>query len=1121
MSQFDLQPVAVAVVEIVDAQRLWREQPVRMAEAAASLQAAVAALLERHGGRRIDARGAELVVRFEGVLDAAEWALALLGAPKGTYTDELDGLELGIGIDVGILYEHTAALSGHTLASGEAVGHALRLAATVAPNRVALSPTSADLLGELAGERAQSLRRRLDANAPVATLAPASSEDTGDEPAATQRRPADDTLRSKLPNFTGTFIGRARELGQIAALIDADTRRAALCGAAGSGKSRLAVEFARAWLIHRAHLTDRAHRLGAGAGGLTTGHTRGQAWFCELSDADSLEAALLSVARTTGVQIPRSEASDELENRLAAAFSERGPTLLILDDVDRLAQSLQASVDRWLEAAPDLRVILTSQRPVDDASSTVDLGVLGPQAARAVLEDRLMHPSHASGRRRSRDEMDAVVANCGRLPLALELTAATLHHRRNRTDSPRRRAAAAERTSSEAGSTADSGSPSRAQNALADALERSWLLLDAPAQAVLEVCTVFEESFSAEAAIAVIEGVLGDDHDAEDLLGLLREHSLVRVEGRVDDTQRLVMLVPMRQFVGEHIDQKTFEAARRAHLAYFAQWAVALRTALQNDRERRWIERGRVELANLYRAVDYAKTTDLDKAVPIIEGLGELDTRVGPLGGFMARAEAVCDEAERAERPDLLVRTLCVRGDVYAWTGQYESAERDYRRGQELADTLDDTLMSAYMQSGLGFSLAMLGREQSSLALVQEAVERVEDSDAFSIITMLTSAAIVSRWRGHTDQAIDYLHRTLVRARRRQNRFSEASGLFLLGSTLSTDHQFDEAIRCLSTAAEHFRAIDDRRGHLMARRELGRCYNAIDEMEMAEECYREAMELSAAIGALEYTAAFRLGRGRSRFSRGEYGPAEQDLLEAAIAVDEVGHIHLRLSTLLYLGATYAALERVNEAMNYFERVETIFADTEVTREKPLYEVFLGYVDAARARECLRSGDDEQARTLLERAYERAAEPSPEDGSMLYTVVDEAARLRDFLDRRVEEGALPPDGSPQKSVLRLCRQMRWFAVDDDEPTDISRRGPFRRILRALVDQRQSAPGEPLNAGELVDAGWPDEVLTPESGSQRLYMTVSRMRSQGLKDVVETIDNGYLIDPNYTPQWVEKS
>ncbi len=1121
MSQFDLQPVAVAVVELVDAQRLWREQPERMEEAAASLQTTVAELLERHEGQRIDARGAELVARFERVLDAAEWSLELLHTLEGTDADELDGLELGIGIDVGILYAHTAALSGHTLASGKAVGHALRLATTVAPNQVALSPTSADLLDELPEERAKSLCRRVDSNAPVATLAPERSEAPGEAPAAIRHCPTADALRSKLPSFTGAFIGRVRELGELAELVESDARRAALCGAAGSGKSRLAVEFARAWLLHRAHLTGGAHRTDTGADARTTGHTAGQAWFCELSDADSLEAALLSVARTTGVQIPRSEAPDELASRLAAAFSERGPTLLILDDVDHLAPSLQASAERWLEAAADLRVLLTSQRPLDDAAYSIDLGVLGPQAARAVLEDRLMHPAHAAGQRRSRDEMDAVVAHCGRLPLALELTAATLHHRRSRDGSARRRAAASERQPGELGTTAASDSPSGAHNALADALERSWLLLDAPARAALEACTVFEESFSAEAAVAVIEGVLGEDHDAADLLGLLREHSLVRVEGRVDDTDRLVMLVPMRQFIGEHIDHEAFEAARRAHLAYFSSWSVELKTALQNDRERLWIERGRVELANLYSAVDYAKTTDLEKAVTIIEGLGELDTRIGPLGGFVARAEAVSDEAERAERTDLLMRALCVRGDVYAWTGQYEAAERDYRRGKKLADTLDDTLMSAYMQSGLGFSLAMLGREQSSLALVQQAVERVEDAQDFGVITMLTSAAIVSRWRGQTDRAIDYLHRTLVRARRRQNKFSEASGLFLLGSTLSTDHRFEEAIRCLNSAAEHFRAIDDRRGHLMARRELGRCYNAIDEMEMAEECYREAMELSAAIGALEYTAAFRLGRGRARFSRGEYGPAEQDLLEAAIAVDEVGHIHLRLSTLLYLGATYAALERVNEAMKYFERVQAIFDETEVTREKPLYEVFMGYVDAARARESLRAGDDEQARALLECAYERAAEPSSDDGSMLYTVVDEAARLREFLDRRVEEGLLPPDGSPQRSVLRLCRQMRWFAVDDDEPTDISRRGPFRRILRALVEQRQSAPGEPLNAGELVDAGWPDEVLTPESGSQRLYMTVSRMRSQGLKDVVETIDNGYLIDPSYTPKWVEKS
>jgi hypothetical protein len=99
-------------------------------------------------------------------------------------------------------------------------------------------------------------------------------------------------------------------------------------------------------------------------------------------------------------------------------------------------------------------------------------------------------------------------------------------------------------------------------------------------------------------------------------------------------------------------------------------------------------------------------------------------------------------------------------------------------------------------------------------------------------------------------------------------------------------------------------------------------------------------------------------------------------------------------------------------------------------------------------------------------------------------------------------------------------MRWFAVDGGDPVDISRRGPIRRILRALVDRRFMACGEPMSAVEVVEAGWPEAVLTAESGAQRTYVTISRMRAMGLKGVLETVDDGYLINPAYTPVWVER-
>ena len=129
------------------------------------------------------------------------------------------------------------------------------------------------------------------------------------------------------------------------------------------------------------------------------------------------------------------------------------------------------------------------------------------------------------------------------------------------------------------------------------------------------------------------------------------------------------------------------------------------------------------------------------------------------------------------------------------------------------------------------------------------------------------------------------------------------------------------------------------------------------------------------------------------------------------------------------------------------------------------------------------------------------------------------RLEEFLERKTDEGDLPVIERVGGAVLRVDRDLTWFQLGDDEKVDIRRRGAARRILAALAERRVEAPGEALSTQELVDIGWPDEVLVPESGARRIYMTISRMRDMGLEDVLETVDDGYQIDTGVRVVWVE--
>jgi predicted ATPase len=104
-------------------------------------------------------------------------------------------------------------------------------------------------------------------------------------------------------------------------------------------------------------------------------------------------------------------------------------------------------------------------------------------------------------------------------------------------------------------------------------------------------------------------------------------------------------------------------------------------------------------------------------------------------------------------------------------------------------------------------------------------------------------------------------------------------------------------------------------------------------------------------------------------------------------------------------------------------------------------------------------------------------------------------------------------TPTLRVSRDGRAMRLGGA----PQDLSRRGPLRRVLVALVRARLERAGEALRAAEVLAAGWPGERMFPESGAARVYMAVRRLRALGLEATLRTSDAGYMLDPRADVAW----
>jgi hypothetical protein len=68
-----------------------------------------------------------------------------------------------------------------------------------------------------------------------------------------------------------------------------------------------------------------------------------------------------------------------------------------------------------------------------------------------------------------------------------------------------------------------------------------------------------------------------------------------------------------------------------------------------------------------------------------------------------------------------------------------------------------------------------------------------------------------------------------------------------------------------------------------------------------------------------------------------------------------------------------------------------------------------------------------------------------------------------------------------------------------------------MLKALAEHRAESPGAALPLGSLLDAGWPNERVGPEAGAKRVYTALWELRRLGLKELLQSRDDGYLLDP----------
>ena len=590
-----------------------------------------------------------------------------------------------------------------------------------------------------------------------------------------------------FPAERDAFVGRQEPLQELAGRLGEGARLVSVIGIGGIGKTRLVTHFGWRWL----------------------GEFPGGVWFCDLSQARSVDGIAHAVAK--GLEVPLGP-SDPIE-QLGRALAARGACLMILDNFEQVAHHAGQTLAPWLDRAHNAQFVVTTREVLGlPGEQVMNLAPLPPadsvkmflrRAEAAALD---FHPGPEE-----RAAIEPLVRLLDGLPLAIELSAV-----RVRVMTPSMLLA---RMTERFQLLAAGGARRDCQATLRNTFDWSWDLLSQPEKAALAQLSVFEGGFTLAAAEAVL--VAPEAHQAwpVDLVQALVEKSLVRRLGAT----RFDLLRSVQEYAAEHLvtpdrydgsGPVAHAQAQARHWRHFAAFdeaaaladscadtdnlvmacrraaAAGQATAATGALAALWLVlrmtgpfRIAMELVHLLDSVPDLQ--ERDKAtLDLIAGsasyvLGDLNTSRARLSAGLLRAEQAADHT-------LQIRLLCALGDLCMTAGELDEAGHILQQALQGARECHDARLEYTVLSGLG-------------ALAFDQGELTPARRHFEAALALAECANDSRWTGG-------LLSNLGAIAYNEGRLDEAGALYERALTLVRtvgDRRWEGGARCNLALLHH------------------------------------------------------------------------------------------------------------------------------------------------------------------------------------------------------------------------------------------------------------------------------------------------------------------------------
>jgi predicted ATPase/class 3 adenylate cyclase len=864
--------------DIEGSTRLWEEHAAGMGSALAQHDRLLRTAIESRGGTVIKTTGDGILARFDDPVAAVEAGIAAQRSLRAAAWGETGPLRVRMALHSGEAEERDGDYFG------AALNRVARILAIAHGDQIVCSAVAAVLVGEglppsielvdLGSHRLRDIDRPEQVYQVV----------VDDLPRTFPPLRSLSTRRSNLPVQLTSFVGRDKQLVELATLVDRH-RLVTLIGTGGTGKTRLMLEAAD-------RLLDR----------FPDG-----VWLAELAPLGDPSQIPSEVARALGVpETPGIPAAVTV-----TAFVAEKELLLLLDNAEHLVDGTARFAERLLATAPGLRIVTTSREALAvPGEAVLQLQSLScPPGARSVMADEVLDLDDAASTEAVRlfaeraasvdpsftlteSNVVSVVEICRRLdgiPLAIELAAARVSVMSpddiaTRLGDRFRLLAGGRRTAVPR------------QQTLHALIDWSWDLLTDEDRRLLRRLAVFTGGWTVPLAARIV----GDDDEGLDALDLvdgltrLIDRSLVLVDR---DRMRYRMLETIRQYAREKLVQAgEASAVADRHLAVYAALATESEGPSRGPGLIDWIDRLDAELDNLGAALEWGLEADPWTAVRMAASLlpywavrvmsQDNDARIVAAVEF-ART-SVLDRPD-ADPADLALAArltgeaarlwgMSGRGNVgYAWAVD----------AMRIAERSGDPEARLAALSGLAITTVFAGRAGAGGTDVRPLFEEVgalaEELGEWWVVALSAafSGATISTFDPEVGAAL--LLRGIDAARRSGNPYVIAAVSMAQGRALGHQGETDAAVAAFGVAIQRFTELGDERMVLASRSDLAHALRRGGQLDEALAIYRETLTGWVHLGHRGAVANQLENISYVLIERGDHEPAVH-LLAAADAI---------------------------------------------------------------------------------------------------------------------------------------------------------------------------------------------------------------------------------------------